>query len=134
MNSISFPYKKNIKSSVLIVPPLSFLTSCTPAKSNFYHGNSLRTVVSEHHLFRFFIFQVPNLTSLFHCLGYSKGSVQSRDPCIRFVTRPVFKVRICYHLSQSPRWRTTLCQLSATTYSICSLLTSTMETVRPSAT
>jgi len=65
---VSF-YIKKIQSSILTIHPLPHLNSCIPPKSNLYLGNSLSTVVSEYQLYRFLIFQVPNLMFLFHCLG-----------------------------------------------------------------
>jgi len=81
------------------VPPLSHLTSCTLTKSNLYLVNSLAAaVISEPDLYTLITFQVPNLMSLFHCLGRTKISVQVQDTCLCFVTIRVFKVRICQHL------------------------------------
>jgi hypothetical protein len=58
------------------VPPSSHLTSYTPIKSNLYLANSLAAAVSEPALHRLLTFQVPNLMSLFLCLGRTKVSVQ----------------------------------------------------------
>jgi hypothetical protein len=92
----SFPFpQEKIQSPAYTVPPISHLTSCTPTKSNLYLANSLATVVRELDLYRFLTFHVPNLASLFHCLGYTKGSVLAWGNCIHFVTRPVFTVRSC---------------------------------------
>jgi len=41
------------------------------------------------------------LLSLFCCSGCTKGSVQFRGKCSRFVTRYVFTVRSCQHLFQT---------------------------------
>jgi len=114
------------------VPHLTHLIfcTCTPTKSNLYLANSLATVVSEPELYRFSTFQVPNLMSLFHCLGLTKV----RGTCSCFVTKPIFKVRSCQHLAQLPSWRTTPYRLSETTYLINSHLPSILETVPPSAT
>jgi len=46
-------------------------------------------------LYRFLTFHGPKSTSLSHCLGRTKVSVQVRCPFIRFVTRPVLTVRGC---------------------------------------
>ena len=72
--------------------PFPHLTSCTPTNSNLYLANSLATVVSEPDLYRLNTVNLPNLMSLFHCLGRTKRRVQDRGKCIRFVTRPVFYV------------------------------------------
>jgi hypothetical protein len=71
--------------------------------------------------------------SLFRCLICTKVSIQARGKCSCFLTK-VFKVRICQQLSQPPRWRTTLCLLSATAYNIYSQLPSVLEVVPPSTT
>jgi len=94
----------------------------------------LTTVVSETDLYRFLTFQVPNLMSLFYCLGLTKVSFQVRDTCFFFVAKPVLTVRNCQHLSQIPSWRTTPYQLSETAYSINSRLPAILETVPTSAT
>jgi len=107
------------------VPPLS---NCTTTKCNLYFVNPLATVV-----YRFLTFHVPNLMSLFHCLCYTKGSVQACGTCICFVTTPVFKVKN-WNLAQSRSLRTIPCGLSATAYSIYSQLPSILEAVPPSAT
>jgi hypothetical protein len=79
---------------VLTMPPLSHLTSCTSTKSNLHHANSLGVAVSETALYRPLTFQVPNLMSLFHCLGRIKVSVPVRGfLCEHFITRYVFTVR-----------------------------------------
>ena len=61
------------------MPPFSHLTSWTPTKSNLQFPNSLAT----------YTFNVPNLMSLFHCLGRTKGSGQAQGTCICFITRTV---------------------------------------------
>jgi len=66
---VSFSRGKDIISS------LSHLTSYTSTKSNLYLANFLGTVVSEPDLYRLLTFYVPNLLSLFHCLGRTKGWV-----------------------------------------------------------
>ena len=91
------------------MPSLPHLISYTPTKSNLYLANSLAGAVNKPSLYRLLAFQVPNLESLFHCLGKS-----------------------CQHLAQPPSWRTTSCQLSATAYSIYSQLPSILEAVSPS--
>jgi hypothetical protein len=94
----------------IIIPcycaPLSYLTSCTPTKSYLYLGNSLAAAVSEPALYRLLTFHVPNLMSLFRCLGHTKVSIQVRDKCSWFATKSVFTARICQHLPQPPSWRT----------------------------
>jgi hypothetical protein len=64
------------------VPPLSYLTFCTPTKSNLYLADSLTTVVIDPDLYRLLMFHVPNVISLFHSLGCTDGS----GLCVRFVT------------------------------------------------
>ena len=92
---ISFSIKKII-TLALTVPPLSQLSSCTPTKSNLYLANSLAAAVSEPALCRLLTFQVPNLVSLFHCLGHTRVSVQVRGFLYEyFVTIYVFMVRSC---------------------------------------
>ena len=110
------------------------LISCIPTKSNLYLANSLAAAVSEPALSRFLTFHVPNLMSLFHWLGCTKISIQVWGKWSCFVTKPVFTVRICQHLTQPPSWRTTPSRLSATAYLPYSHLPSTLEPVLPSAT
>jgi hypothetical protein len=107
-----------------------------PQPSSWIHllANSLVAVVSDPDLYRLLRFQVPNLLSLFHCLGGTKVSVEVRGKCVCFVTMTVFTVRSCQHLAQPSSWRTTPCLLSTTTYSIYSQLPSTSEAVPPSTT
>jgi len=80
---------------LLTVSPLSHLTSCTPIQSNLYLAISLATFVSEPALCRLLKSHVPNLMSLSHCLGHTKGSVQGQGTRICFKTRQVFTVRSC---------------------------------------
>jgi len=86
---VSFP-QTEIEIPCSYNAPLSNLTSCTPTKSHLYLANSLATVVSEPHLYRFLSFHAPNLMSLFQCLRRTNGSFQARGACICFVTKPVF--------------------------------------------
>ena len=92
---VSFSIEKNYNPVLLPCPPLSHVTSCTPTKSNSYLANSVATVISESDLHRLLTVHVPNLMSLFHCLGRTKGSVQVWGTCICFVTRTIFRVRSC---------------------------------------
>ena len=69
-------------------------------KLNLYLANSLATVLSDTDLYKFLTFHVPNLISLFHCLGCTKGSVQALGNCSHFVMRPVFMVGRCCYLAQ----------------------------------
>ena len=102
--------------------PLSHLTSYTSTKSNLYFANSLAVAV-------------PNLMSLFHCLGHTRVSVQVQGLLYGFlVIRYVFMAISWQHLAQPPSWRTTPCRLSATAYSIYSQLPSILEAIPPSAT
>jgi hypothetical protein len=89
--------KKNYILLILPCPPLSRLTSCTFIKSNLYLANNLAApAVSEHALYRFLTFQVPNLKSLFSCLYGTSVSVQVGGlPCKYFVKLHVFTVRSC---------------------------------------
>jgi hypothetical protein len=57
-------------------------------------------------------------------LSTLKSSVEFQGSVKCFVTRYVFTVRGCYHLTQPPSCRTTPCRLSATTYSTYSHLPS----------
>jgi len=99
--------------------PLLFrLTSYTPSKSNLYFANSLTTVVNEPDLYRILTFHIPDLMSLFHGLGHTKGSVLAQNTGIRFVTKSIFKARSCKHLTQPSSWRTTPYRLSLFAYSI----------------
>ena len=99
-----FPPVDNYNPLLFKLPPFSHLTLCTPTKSNLYLANSLvAVVVSEPALYRLLIFHVPNLVSLFHCLGRTKLSLQFRGTCWCFVTMSVFKVRSRQYLTQSPK-------------------------------
>jgi len=51
-----------------------------------------------------------------------------------FIKKPVFTVRSCLHLTQTPSSRTTPCHLSTTAYSIYPQLPSLLEVFLPSAT
>ena len=66
----------------LTVLSLSHLTSCTPTKSSLYLANSLAAAVSEPALYRLLKFHVPNLISLFRCLGSTKASFQTEAYCV----------------------------------------------------
>ena len=70
-----------------------------PTKSNLYLANSLAAAVSEPALYRLLTFHVPNLASLFRCLGCTKVSIQVQFRCSCFVTKPVFMVRNCQHFA-----------------------------------
>jgi hypothetical protein len=73
------------------VPSLSHLTSCKPTKSNLYLAHSLVAAVDEPALYRLLTFQVPNLMSLFRCLGRTEVSAQVRGfVCEYFVTKVRF--------------------------------------------
>jgi hypothetical protein len=48
--------------------------------------------------------------------------------------RSIFTVTCCYQLAQTPSWRTTICRLSTTAYSIYSQLHSILEDVLSTAT
>ena len=111
------------------MPPLSHLTSCTSTNSNLHLANYLASAVSDPHLYRVLIFQVPNLMSLFHYLGGTKILVQVRCTTTFFVTKPVFTVMSCQHLAQPPSWNTTPCWLSANAYSVYSQAPIVLEAV-----
>jgi hypothetical protein len=53
-------------------------------------ANSLTTVTSDSDLYRLLTFHVPNLISLFHCLGRTEGSVRFRGFFRYFVTWLIF--------------------------------------------
>ena len=74
----------------LCVPPVSHLTCCTPTKSNLYTLNSQATVLTEPDLFRLLTLHVPNLITIFHCLGCPKGSAKDQGT---------------FHNQTSFRWR-----------------------------
>ena len=61
-----------------------------------------------------------------------KYQSRSENLCEHFETKYIFTRRSCYHLAQTPSWRTTPCRLSATASSIYSKLLSVLETVPPS--
>ena len=129
----SFPFpQKKLQSPSLTDPPLCNLTFCRPTECNLYLANSLAAaVVRESDLQRLLKFQIPNLMSVFHCLGRTKVSVQVLGfLCERFGTCYIFAVRSCQQLAQPPSWRTTPCLLSATAYSIYSQLPSILEAVQ----
>jgi hypothetical protein len=114
-----------VYSPVGSVPPPSYLTSCTPTKSNLYVASSLEAVIREHTLYKILTFHVPNLISTFHNLGrLSKESVQVGGSCKLFVTNLFFTVKGCYPHAQPPSGRTTPYRLSAAAYSIYLQLTS----------
>jgi len=95
-------HRKNFNPQLLLCPLCPTLTSCTPTKSNLYLSNSLAAAVSETALYRLLKFHIPNLVSLFHCLGCTKASVQVRGLLYKcFVLGYVFAVRSCLHLTQS---------------------------------
>jgi hypothetical protein len=105
--------------------PPSHLASFTPTKSNLYLASSLEAVIREPALYKLLTFNVPNLISIFHCMGHlSKESVQVQGSCKLFITNLFFTVKGCLPHAQPPSWRTTPCRLSAAAYSIYSQLPS----------
>ena len=90
---ISFSIEKIIipcSYCALFVPP----NLCTPTKSDLYLANSLAAVINEPALYRLLTFQVPNLISLFRCLGRTRVSIQVRGfVCDNFVTKSVLTGR-----------------------------------------
>ena len=88
-------HRKKLYSSALTVTPCSHLTSYTPSKSNLHLASPLAAAADAADaaataaataaaaaggpdLHRLLTYQVPNLMSLFHCLGRTKVSVQIR--------------------------------------------------------
>ena len=74
------------------MPPLSYLTSCTPIKSSLYLANSLATAVSEPALYRLLTFHVPKKMFLFCCLlrdTSSRNTPHPGDPSggVKFTSR-----------------------------------------------
>jgi hypothetical protein len=105
------------------VPALSHLTSCTLTKSSLYLANSLTTVTTDPDLYRLLTFHVPNLISLFHCLGRTEESVWFRGFLWYFVTWLILYGEELLAPHQTP----TPFRLSATAYSIYSQLPSIYE-------
>jgi hypothetical protein len=68
--SFPFPYK-NVYWRAVLMPPLPYLTSCTPTKSNLYFEPSFPTAMTEPAPNRLPAFHVPQLTSVFFSLGHS---------------------------------------------------------------
>lgn len=122
---------EKIKSHVLTVPSFTHTFSCIHTKTNLYLVNSLAAVVSDPNLCRLQIFNLPKLMSMLHCLGCTKGSIHAWNTCIHFLTRPIFRMRCCYHIAQPPSWRTIPCRMSETAYSMYSHLPSILGTVPP---
>ena len=86
------------------MPSLTHLTFCTPTKSNLYLANSLAAVVREPDLHRLLTFQVPNLMSLFYCLGQSRS-----EACVSGSKYDTFLWRgVVSTLPNPPSWRSTL--------------------------
>jgi hypothetical protein len=130
---VSFSIEKSVFPCSYVLS-LSHLTLCTPTKSDLHLAYSLAAGVSEPNLYRLLTFQVPNLMSLFHCLGRTEVSGQFRGMYSCFGTKTVYTMRSSQHLPQPPSWRTTYIPLSATAYSIYLHLSSILEDVPPSAT
>jgi hypothetical protein len=86
------------------VPSLSQINPVHGPPSHF-----LLTHFSYSDLYKLLTFHVSNFMSPFHCLGCTSWYIQPRGLCIRFITSPVFMMRICYHLAQPSSWRTTPC-------------------------
>jgi len=122
------------QSPALTVLTLSHLTSCTLTISNLYLANSLTAVIRGTDISRHLAFHVPNFVFFSHCVGRTKRSVYECGTSLCFVTMPGFTVLSCWHLAQSPIWRTTPCRLYVPAYSIYSQLPSILEAVPPSAT
>jgi len=104
--------KENSKFSVVSVPPLFHMTSCTATKSNLYFANSLPTATFVTALCRYLTFRVPYFMSIFLSLGHSKRSVQVDVLCSIMQYSDFFTVRWFYPLVQPSIWMITLRQLS----------------------
>jgi len=90
-------------------PPVPILSQINPVQSPTLH--------------------LPDLITLFHCLGRAIGSVQVRCTRLCSVTLSFFKVRSCMQLAKPPSWRTTPCRLSATVCVMYSQLPSILEAI-----
>jgi hypothetical protein len=69
---------RSIEECIILYPFNATLVpsdSCTPTKSNLYFPTSLVTILNEPDLYRHLTFHVPNLMSIFRCLGCAKWSV-----------------------------------------------------------
>ena len=107
------------------MPPLSHITYCIHNKYNLlllecllcptsptvYTINLIYTLLIHRLLLGTWPMQTPYISctkihGLFHCVGHMKGTCQARDTCTCFVTRPVSKLRSCYHHAKPPNWRT----------------------------
>ena len=62
---------------------------------------------------------------IFHSLGCTKGSVQARSKCIRFVTRPFFFLRRVVRTSPNPQLQDH--SLSAVRYCLFNILATTLH-------
>ena len=111
--------------------PLSHLNSWILTKCNLCLANSLAAVVREPDLCRLLTFQVPNLLSLFHCLGCTKVSVQFQVMCLCFVSASFYFEKLSAP-HPTPKQLDHPFFLSATTYPTSSQLPSILESVSPS--
>jgi hypothetical protein len=118
-------------------PPVSLLSQPNPVHTptpHFLMINFLAASVSEPALYKLLPFQVPNLMSLFRCLGRTKLSVQVRGfVCKCFLTNIGLHSEELLTTCPNPSWRTTPCRLYASAYSIYSKLPSILVAVPPSA-
>jgi len=71
---ISFPIEKTIIPA-FTVPSFSYLTSCTPTKSNLYLANSLAAATSAPALYRL---HVNAITRFLHCQIFTLSDIQNR--------------------------------------------------------
>jgi hypothetical protein len=94
-------------------------------KSNLHFPISLTTVFKEPVLYRLLTFHVPNLMSILRCLGRAKESVLGPRPSAIFRNQSeVLRWGVVSPPAEPPSRRATPCRLSATAYSIYSLLPS----------
>jgi hypothetical protein len=105
----------SIKKCIILchsVPPFSHLTSCTPAKSNLHFPNYLATIFNEPALQKLLTFHVPNLISIFQCLGHARESVQLWGSVKYYATGTIFFTMGDVSFAQPSRWKATTCRLS----------------------
>jgi hypothetical protein len=79
---ISIPI--SIEISVIVCWLTNTLTSCTATRCKLYFVKSLTTVFNEPALVRLLTFHVPNLTTVFRCVGRNK---ESAIPSLRVTFR-----------------------------------------------
>jgi len=112
------------------VPPLPHLISCKPIQSTRYLINSLATVLNKPDLQRLPTFHMLKLMFLFHYLHIPQNQPMSGDLWNSSQHGSFYSF---LHLTQPPNWRSTLCQMSVTAYSVHSQLPSILAVISPSA-